>query len=244
MNLLRPKALLVGSEVPHDQAVVVFRDALGRSKAHRRSGILRKLLVPAIIVVFFGGILPAVLYFSWQVAAHTTSASVANTATLPFALPAEPRVVTTGALMQGSAPQVSAAAVPGEVRRIRIPKIGVDMPIVEGQNEQALLRGAWRWGPASAPDRGGNTVIFGHRYLHLPPHPETFYNLDKLVVGDTITVQWYDATYTYRVIETKVVPPTDLSVLSGTSTPTITLITCTPVFTTKNRLIVRAELVS
>jgi sortase A len=127
---------------------------------------------------------------------------------------------------------------------LTIPSIGVRMPIVEGRDERALYRGAWRSPFGSTPDRGGNTVLFGHRYLHLPPHPETFYALDRLGRGDTVKVRWNGKTYTYAVVERRVVDPHDVSVLGNTATPSLTLITCTPVFTTRQRLVVRAELVS
>jgi len=126
---------------------------------------------------------------------------------------------------------------------IVIDKIGVNMPIVEGKDMSVLRKGAWRSPWSSTPDKGGNTVLFGHRYMYLPPHPRTFYSLDKLVVGDTFVVTWGEQKYTYKVVETKVVPPEDISVLHQTEKPTITLITCTPVFTTKNRLIIRAEMI-
>jgi sortase A len=50
--------------------------------------------------------------------------------------------------------------------------------------------------------------------------------------------------YIYRVTTTKVVTPNDVSVLGQTKTPTLTLITCTPVGTSKNRFIVQARQVS
>ncbi len=127
--------------------------------------------------------------------------------------------------------------------RIVISKLGVNMPVVEGKTEKVLLKGAWRspWG--STPDKGGNTILFGHRYLHKPPHPETFFSLDTLGVGDTFEVLWEGKTYTYKVFETKVVEPTEISVLRQTDKAIVTLITCTPLYTTKQRLVVVAELV-
>ena len=128
--------------------------------------------------------------------------------------------------------------------RLIIEKIGVNISLVEGENEDVLRHGAWRspWG--SAPDAGGNTVIFGHRYGYLPPDPRTFYLLDKVVVGDSFKITWQGKEYSYRIIETKVVAPTEISSLLQTDNSVVTLITCTPVFTTQNRLIVRGELVN
>ncbi|GEM_PF-309663 len=126
--------------------------------------------------------------------------------------------------------------------KIIIPKIGVEMPIVEGVNEQiALNQGAWRLPGTSTPDQGGNTVITGHRFKYIPPSKETFYLLDKLELGDTFTINWEGLEYNYQVTETKVVEPTALEVLDNTTSPRVTIITCTPLFTTKQRLIVIGE---
>jgi sortase A len=123
-----------------------------------------------------------------------------------------------------------------------IPKIGVEMKIVEGDNETvALNQGAWHLPGTSTPDLGGNTVITGHRFKYRPPSKETFYLLDKLAVGDEILVNWEGLQYSYTVSETKVVEPTAIEVAYNTDTPQVTLITCTPLFTTKQRLVVVAK---
>ncbi|MCX6796138.1 MAG: sortase [Candidatus Falkowbacteria bacterium] len=128
--------------------------------------------------------------------------------------------------------------------RLIITKIGVNAPIVEAKNEQVGLNlGAWRVPESSTPDQGGNTVITGHRFKYLPPNNLTFYLLDKLIVGDIFSVIWQGKDYYYRVKETKVVPSNDLSVLNSTDQPIITLFTCTPIYSTKNRLVVVGELI-
>lgn len=124
-----------------------------------------------------------------------------------------------------------------------IPKIGVNIPIVEGTGESALNRGAWRLPETSTPDQGSNTVITGHRWLYRPPSDKTFYLLDKLEVGDSFTIYWNDVKYDYRVSSISIVEPTQVSVLNPTKDPIVTLITCTPLFSTSKRLIVRGELV-
>lgn len=126
--------------------------------------------------------------------------------------------------------------------KIIIPKIGVDMKMIEGTNETiALNQGAWRMPQTSTPDQGGNTVITAHRFKYKPPSEKTFYLLDKLVVGDAVTVNWQGYEYNYKVTGTKIVEPSAVEVLDNTENPQITLITCTPLFTTKQRLIVIAE---
>ncbi len=128
--------------------------------------------------------------------------------------------------------------------RLVISKIGVDIPIVDSQNSAwALNRGAWRLPETSTPPAGGNTAIAGHRFKYLPPNNLTFYLLDKLVIGDGLAIVWEGKKYVYRVTGSKIVLPTEVSVLAPTEKPTLTLITCDPIFSQKNRLIVTAELI-
>jgi sortase A len=129
--------------------------------------------------------------------------------------------------------------------RLVIPKIGVDIPVVDSKDSVwALNRGAWRMPETSTPDKGSNTAIAGHRFKYLPPNNLTFYLLDKLVAGDGLAILWEGKEYVYHVTVSKIVPPTEISVLAPTEKPTITLITCDPIFSQKNRLIVTAELIS
>jgi LPXTG-site transpeptidase (sortase) family protein len=145
------------------------------------------------------------------------------------------------AQIQSALPEAKYAVSPN---RLIITKIGVNAPIVEDKNEQAgLNRGAWRVPESSTPDKGGNTVITGHRFKYLPPNNLTFYLLNKLEAGDIISVIWQDKDYYYRIKETKIVPATELSVLNPTTDAIITLFTCDPIYSTKNRLVVVGELI-
>ncbi|MDD5109925.1 MAG: sortase [Patescibacteria group bacterium] len=126
--------------------------------------------------------------------------------------------------------------------RLVIPKINVSMPITEGLNGAVALRqGAWRLPGTSTPDVGSNTVIGGHRWLYRPPSSRTFYLLDQVEVGDSVTVTWNNETYDYRVKEVKIVLPSQVEILNPTVTPTLTLFTCTPLFSSAHRLVVVAE---
>jgi LPXTG-site transpeptidase (sortase) family protein len=124
-----------------------------------------------------------------------------------------------------------------------IPKIGVKVPIVEGEDESALDKGAWRMPETSTPEKGSNTVLTGHRWKFRPPNEKTFYLLDKLEAGDKFTIYWEGRKYEYKVVSISIVLPTDLSVLNPTADFVVTLITCTPLFSIAKRLIVVGELV-
>jgi len=128
--------------------------------------------------------------------------------------------------------------------RLIIKKIGVDAPIVDSINgDWALSRGAWHLPKTSTPDKGGNTVLSGHRFKYLPPHNLTFYLFHELAQDDQIYVIWNGKLYHYRVTGIKIVAATDLSILARTATPTLTMFTCEPLFSTEKRLVVTSELV-
>ncbi len=123
-----------------------------------------------------------------------------------------------------------------------IPEIGVNINIIEGNDESALSLGAWRRPNTGTPLIGGNTVITGHRFQYLPPNNKTFYNLDKLSKGSKIFIHWEKEKYTYVVYDKFVVEPTDLSIEDMTSMDIVTLYTCHPIWTAKQRLVIRAKL--
>lgn len=123
-----------------------------------------------------------------------------------------------------------------------IPKIGVNIPIIESKDPKyGLNHGAWRLPKSSTPEKNGNMILTGHRFKYLPPSNLTFYLLDKMEAGDIISVVWNNKTYYYRVKEKKIVKADDLSILKQTKTPTLTIYTCDPIYSTKNRLVIVAE---
>ncbi|RLC38034.1 hypothetical protein DRH27_03250 [Candidatus Falkowbacteria bacterium] len=128
--------------------------------------------------------------------------------------------------------------------RIIINKIGVNAPIVESKSsEYGLSKGSWRVPESSTPDKGGNTVITGHRFKYLPPNNLTFYLFHKLEINDKFSIIWDEKIFNYRIKEIKTVPATQLSIMNPTSEPIVTLFTCDPIYSTKNRLVVVGELI-
>lgn len=130
-----------------------------------------------------------------------------------------------------------------KTNNIVIPKIGVDTQILEGKSAQTLNNGLWHRPKTSTPDLGSNTVITGHRFMYSTGN-KTFYHLDKLAVGDPITVYWKGKAYGYRVTKQEVVPPTQTQIEESTTDERLTLYTCTPLWTSKNRLVVTATKVA
>lgn len=142
--------------------------------------------------------------------------------------------------------------------RLIVPKISVDVPIIwdadassEASLNAAMDKGvAWfnMIGASAHPGEMGNFVVSGHSsndWLDQGDYKFIFARLEQMAVGDTIYVNYNSTRYVYTVSSTKVVKPTDVSALQvGTDKPRITLITCTPLGTALNRLLVFADQVS
>lgn len=124
-----------------------------------------------------------------------------------------------------------------------IPRMNLDTPIVEGpeQSSYALLnKGAWRLPFSTTPDKGGNTVIAGHRFSYTGPRG-IFYFLGKLQPGDEIALRWNGTLHTYKVENSRTVDATEVSVQQPTDDTRLTLYTCTPLINPVNRLVVVAK---
>lgn len=142
--------------------------------------------------------------------------------------------------------------------RLIIPKIGVDVPIIwdavasdENSLNAAMDKGvAWFniKGANAKPGEMGNFVLSGHSsndWLDQGDYKFIFARLEQLSVGDAIYVNYESVRYTYTVSRTQVVKPTDVSALQvGTTKPEITLVTCTPLGTALNRLLVFGDQIS
>lgn len=127
---------------------------------------------------------------------------------------------------------------------IVIPAMLLSEPILEGtiaQTFKTLDKGIWRWPKGSSPDKGGNTILIGHRFTYTNPRG-VFYYLNKVTVGDEIAVFWNNYEYLYKVSNVNVVPPSDTAIENNTSGSQLTLFTCTPLWKPVNRLVVVANL--
>ena len=125
--------------------------------------------------------------------------------------------------------------------RIRIPAIGVNVIVVEGTSASALRAGAGHYPGTPLPGEDGNVAIAGHRTTYGKP----FADLDRLVPGDDIHVETPIGAYHYRVTRQPfVVDKADWSPIANTGGKILTLSTCHPKRSDRQRLIVQAELVS
>lgn len=129
--------------------------------------------------------------------------------------------------------------------RIIIPKIKVNMPILEGNSEEVLDLGIWRR-PKSGTPNDGNMVLTGHRvgYAFLAEdirNSTSFYHLNKLVREDSVLIFWNGVKYKYNVTDKFVVDYWDTSIENKGKLEKLTLYTCHPLGTNKKRLVVIAK---
>ena len=123
---------------------------------------------------------------------------------------------------------------------IKIPKIGVDKIFVEGTGRDDLKKGPGHYPGTPLPGQVGNAAIAGHRTTYGQP----FFDLDKLepgdeivttsVVGDLHVRRHRQAHRAARATRTSSTTPPDAQ---------LTLTTCNPKFSARERLVIKAELV-
>ncbi|MCC6643467.1 class D sortase [Candidatus Peregrinibacteria bacterium] len=167
-------------------------------------------------------------------------------------------IVTNSTAAKKQIPELTLSIAPPD-DRVVIPRIGQNVPVIrvptdlllrrdwtalEKQIQEALRFGVVHFPGTAMPGDGGNVVITGHS-SYFPWDPgrfkDVFALLHQVQVGDKIVVYHEQKKYTYEVYEKKVVKPTQVDVLTQNGEDRLTLITCTPVGTDLNRLVVLAK---
>ncbi|WP_081788432.1 class E sortase [Candidatus Blastococcus massiliensis] len=148
---------------------------------------------------------------------------------------------------------------------LRIPRLGEDYArvILEGTSERVLAQGPGHYAGTAMPGEQGNVSLAGHRVGKGSP----FLELDLMEAGDPIVVETVDSWFVYRVLGDvatgdleadpsgipgrRIVRPTDVEVISPTpdapeTAPAtgayLTLTTCHPEYSARQRLVVHAQL--
>jgi sortase A len=144
-------------------------------------------------------------------------------------------------------PPPTVTRVPGDaVAIIQIPRLRLDMVVVEGTDTLALEKGPGHYTGTAYPWQDhGRVAIAGHRTTYLHP----FYSLDAIRRGDRIVLETEYGTFRYEVTGTYVTAPDGILpdgsyVLDQTRKPTLALTTCNPRYSAAERLIVLADRVS
>lgn len=129
---------------------------------------------------------------------------------------------------------------------IKIPKIDVEAPILVGidpTNKEAydssLNNGVALMQGSSLPGMKGNIFIYGHSSSTVSsPYEKIFASLNDLGSKDEINIYYKGRDLIYAVVEKKIIDKDDFSVLQPTTEETLTLMTCWPIGTSKQRLVV------
>ncbi|MDQ7849599.1 MAG: class E sortase [Armatimonadota bacterium] len=180
------------------------------------------------------GVLLVLAPFGW-IAYTAVAVGPAQTAALAAWESAQSeRAVTTGEPAQGGRPAADGTASQGMV--LTIPRLELRRYVPEGATPEHLRRfgvGRITWTPL--PDRPGVLGIAGHRTTYGAP----FFRLDTLRRGDVILVEYGGRRYRYAVVESQVVRPERVEVLSAPlGERGIALVTCTPAYSAAFRLVV------
>ena len=191
-----------------------------------------------------------------SISEETQNETQTQTESLALLDPARP-------FIEDSAPSFIDLTPSGYENRVRIPSIGVNHKIVKpdfgletlvGQdwNEldriiaDALENGIVHYPGTASPGEKGNVFLTAHSsnvFFRPSPYNTTFARLPEIKEGADIFVTYGQKEFHYKVTSKREVKPSNVSVLEQGDKKAMTLMTCTPVGTTINRLVVSAELV-
>lgn len=121
--------------------------------------------------------------------------------------------------------------------RLMIPRIGLDMIVVEGTDRTSLKLGPGHMSRTVQPGVPGVCVVSAHRTTYGAP----FFRLDRLQEGDEITIETATSRFVYQVFDTKVVSPNNDSFIEPAEESILALTTCTPIHSARQRLVVLAK---
>ena len=135
--------------------------------------------------------------------------------------------------------------------RMRIPRLGLNIILVDGTDHESLKRGPGRYAgsahdltgvvgnppPDFMPGEGQLVYVAGHRTTYLAP----FSHIDRLRTGDPVTLELPYATFEYRISVTRIVPASDLAMLKTHGREVLVLQACHPRFFSSHRYLAYAR---
>jgi len=145
---------------------------------------------------------------------------------------------TSTTVTPSTVPPIEPVAEGEPTARIRIPKIGVDKIVVEGVALPDLKKGPGHYPGTPLPGQQGNAAIAGHRTTYGAP----FNRIDELTPGDEILVDTTQGSFRYVMSEQRIVSPTQVDVLDDAGDNRLTLTSCNPKYSARQRIIVVAQL--
>ncbi len=126
----------------------------------------------------------------------------------------------------------------GEMKLI-VPRLGLESLVMNGETDEIMAKGVGLYNYSQLPDEeNGNVSIVGHRDIY----GKEFYYIDTVTDGDLLYLEYKGMLYTYEYMETTVVEADDWDPIRVKDAPRLTLTSCHPIGTTKNRIVVTASL--
>jgi sortase A len=123
------------------------------------------------------------------------------------------------------------------IGRIKVPRLGLNMILVNGTDHDSLTKGPGRDQRTYMPGQGQLVYIAGHRTTYLAP----FSHIDKLRAGDEVTIELPYATFLYRITGHRIVKSNDLAVLRSHGREQLVLQACHPRFFATHRYLADAK---
>lgn len=130
-------------------------------------------------------------------------------------------------------PSTAGDAIPTD-NRLVIPRIAVDVPVLEGDPDRALSLGVYHHPETGLPGEADGNVLAGHR------NRRALALLSRLKTGDPVLLYWNGVEYVYRVKRQYVTTPDDAEVLAPSSTEELRMYTCLPRWLGNKRTVVVA----
>jgi sortase A len=124
------------------------------------------------------------------------------------------------------------------IGRLRVPRLDLNMVLVDGTDHDSLKKGPGRDRRTYMPGEGQLIYIAGHRTTYLAP----FAHIERMKVGDPISIEVPYGTFRYRVFRHRIVGAHDLAVLHSRGREIVELQACHPRFFASHRYIVYARL--
>ena len=193
--------------------------------------------------------------FDKLVGAPSSSTTTSTTSAPPTTAPTTTDIGATSTIVPATSTTTTTTTLPAQppakpipadgegVARLEIPRMGLHRIVVEGATAGDLAKGPGHFPETPLPGQLGNAAIAGHRTTH--GHP--FYDIDELRPGDEIIVTTLNGRYVYGVTDTEVVSPDDYADVIPTTDATkatLTLVSCTPRYSSTNRIVVHSELLA
>jgi sortase A len=129
-------------------------------------------------------------------------------------------------------------AKPGDaLGRIRIKKIGISFVVVQGTDGSSLQKGPGHYPDTPFPGLPGTVAIAGHRTTYLAP----FRHVNDLHKGNLIQLDMPYGRFTYAVEKTRIVSPSEYSVIKRVGYDRLVLTACHPLYSAAQRIVVFAR---